>query len=55
MHETKPETQHHISIRIYVVRPDGTRADLPTATHPEKLGRCGVPGCTCLGDPRDRV
>lgn len=55
MHETGLEERHNIRIRIYVVRADGTRVDLPVAAHRGTMGRCGVLGCTCLGDPHDRV
>ena len=47
MPETRRPTQHSIKLRIYEIRTDGTRADLPLAP-PGPVGACGIEGCTCL-------
>lgn len=39
----------YLTIKVYAVRPTGTRVDLSPATPP--VGACGIEGCSCPEPP----
>lgn len=39
----------HLTIKVYAVRPDGSRVELPPATPP--VAACGIEWCECLDQP----
>lgn len=39
----------HLTIKVYAVRPDGARVELPPATPP--VAACGIERCECLDQP----
>ena len=52
--QTAPPERRGIRIRVYDLRSDGTRRELPTVQETPDAPPCpsGVPGCTCLGERR---
>jgi hypothetical protein len=51
MPEIRPKAEHSIKLRIYEVRANGSRIELPLSP-PGPIGVCGIEGCTCLGKRR---